>query len=494
MRRIWLASGIAAAALSVGTPAHAQQYGTSGTNVIVDYGVLDQLGTPPTIPEGSRNNAPSSVYVQPQGGLQPYGGAALQPYGYNPQPLTPVQTYSLPSPTPGAGQLQPPPTSMPRSTLTVPYKPSASIVDGPGAAVPTPPATTATAAATPSAASTAVPATPTVTAIPAVKPAEPVTKVATTVPTPPQPPEPPPTPPPAPAAPETIAQQEAPATPAVPAESTTSSTTANGVAVSSNLPEAPSSTAIAAPATATTVAAPAPAETTTAVVESTATEIAAAPASTAATAPTPSAASTAGASAAAAAAGAGEAAEATAEAPTTTVAANETTKAIENAPAGATPPADTTQPAAQPVQPATTTTAPSATTAPAATTTAPATDESQSATAPAEQPAAEPPQDKTQILFPEGSAELPPEASQQLDSIAQKLDQDQALRLQLMAYASGTEDTASRARRISLSRALAVRAYLIDKGIRSTRMDVRALGNKVEGDPADRVDIVTLTP
>jgi outer membrane protein OmpA-like peptidoglycan-associated protein len=163
---------------------------------------------------------------------------------------------------------------------------------------------------------------------------------------------------------------------------------------------------------------------------------------------------------------------------------------------------DTGEAATTVAQNDTSTTAPSGSEAPAATT-APATQPSGDATAPAadssqtgstETPAAEPAQDKTQILFPEGSAELPPEATQQLDTIAQKMDENQALRLQLMAYASGTEDTASRARRISLSRALAVRAYLIDKGIRSTRMDVRALGNKVEGDPADRVDIVTLTP
>jgi outer membrane protein OmpA-like peptidoglycan-associated protein len=111
-----------------------------------------------------------------------------------------------------------------------------------------------------------------------------------------------------------------------------------------------------------------------------------------------------------------------------------------------------------------------------------------------DQPTEAPAQDKTQIQFAEGSAELPPEATQQLDAIATKLDQDQSLRLQLMAYASGDDDEASRARRISLSRALAVRAYLINKGVRSTRMDVRALGNKVEGDPADRVDIVTMAP
>jgi len=102
--------------------------------------------------------------------------------------------------------------------------------------------------------------------------------------------------------------------------------------------------------------------------------------------------------------------------------------------------------------------------------------------------------DSMQIVFAGESAELPPDILPKLDGLAEKLMQDENLRLQLMAYASGTEDTASKARRISLSRALAVRAYLIGKGIRSTRMDVRALGNKVEGEPADRVDIVTQTP
>ena len=64
------------------------------------------------------------------------------------------------------------------------------------------------------------------------------------------------------------------------------------------------------------------------------------------------------------------------------------------------------------------------------------------------------------------------------------------LRVQLMAYAEGTAETASQARRLSLSRALAVRSFLINQGVHSTRMDVRALGNKVEGGPADRVDAV----
>lgn len=61
-----------------------------------------------------------------------------------------------------------------------------------------------------------------------------------------------------------------------------------------------------------------------------------------------------------------------------------------------------------------------------------------------------------------------------------------------MAYADGDQDGANKARRLSLSRALAVRAYLIDNEIASTRMDVRALGNRADDGPADRVDLVVI--
>ena len=56
----------------------------------------------------------------------------------------------------------------------------------------------------------------------------------------------------------------------------------------------------------------------------------------------------------------------------------------------------------------------------------------------------------------------------------------------------GTRENASKARRLSLSRALAIRSFLIDQGVRSTRIEVRAMGNKVPEGPADRVDIVIL--
>jgi outer membrane protein OmpA-like peptidoglycan-associated protein len=110
------------------------------------------------------------------------------------------------------------------------------------------------------------------------------------------------------------------------------------------------------------------------------------------------------------------------------------------------------------------------------------------------QTAALPPQQAVEgqisIGFAEGASELTPEAKSSLDEVAGRLRGDDAMRVQLLAYAQAIDDNTSRARRMSLSRALAVRAYLIEKGVRSTRMDVRALGSNVEGEPADRVDII----
>jgi outer membrane protein OmpA-like peptidoglycan-associated protein len=62
-------------------------------------------------------------------------------------------------------------------------------------------------------------------------------------------------------------------------------------------------------------------------------------------------------------------------------------------------------------------------------------------------------------------------------------------RLQLLAYAGGKDLSTSKARRMSLSRALSVRSFLIDNGIRSTQIDVRALGNKTTEKPINRVDV-----
>lgn len=97
-----------------------------------------------------------------------------------------------------------------------------------------------------------------------------------------------------------------------------------------------------------------------------------------------------------------------------------------------------------------------------------------------------------QIVFQEGATRVPDGKMADLKSLAARMAKDEEMRLQLLAFAEGTDANASKARRLSLSRALAVRSYLIDQGVRSTRIDVRALGNKAGSGPSERVDVVML--
>jgi len=66
--------------------------------------------------------------------------------------------------------------------------------------------------------------------------------------------------------------------------------------------------------------------------------------------------------------------------------------------------------------------------------------------------------------------------------------------VQVAAYAAGTPEDPSTPRRLSLARALAARAVLINEGIASTRIYVRALGAAAGDGPADRVDLSTNAP
>ena len=61
-------------------------------------------------------------------------------------------------------------------------------------------------------------------------------------------------------------------------------------------------------------------------------------------------------------------------------------------------------------------------------------------------------------------------------------------RLQIQAFADGKGND-SDARQLSLSRALEIRAFLLDSGIDPSRIDVRALGSNTTEKPIDRVDL-----
>ena len=93
------------------------------------------------------------------------------------------------------------------------------------------------------------------------------------------------------------------------------------------------------------------------------------------------------------------------------------------------------------------------------------------------------------VVFTPGGSDLNEAAKNTLNTIAIKLTKNEKIRMQLMAYAGEAKLAPSKARRLSLSRALAIRSYLIGKGIRGTRIDVRALGNKVSSGLPNRVDL-----
>tara|TARA_Y100001934_G_C12383175_1_gene793805 strand:+ start:2227 stop:3102 length:876 start_codon:yes stop_codon:yes gene_type:complete len=93
------------------------------------------------------------------------------------------------------------------------------------------------------------------------------------------------------------------------------------------------------------------------------------------------------------------------------------------------------------------------------------------------------------IFFPTNESDLELTDKKIIKKLTEIVLSDKSLRLQLKAYATGNAESASQSRRLSLSRALSVRTEFIENGLRSTRIDVRALGHKDSGDKPDRVDI-----
>ncbi|MDE0811014.1 MAG: OmpA family protein [Alphaproteobacteria bacterium] len=99
-----------------------------------------------------------------------------------------------------------------------------------------------------------------------------------------------------------------------------------------------------------------------------------------------------------------------------------------------------------------------------------------------------------QLLFDDGQSTFADRMAAPLRDLVKGLQKDENRRVQLLAYATSQEGNTSKARRLSLSRALAVREYLMAQGIVSTRMDVRALGDRSKSGPANRVDVMIQVP
>ena len=94
------------------------------------------------------------------------------------------------------------------------------------------------------------------------------------------------------------------------------------------------------------------------------------------------------------------------------------------------------------------------------------------------------------IPFAADATELSEGARARLDEVAVRLKARPEVRVQIVGYASEIVGATGQARRRSLFRVISVRKYLVGQGVLSTRMDVRALGDKSEIQPRDRVDVI----
>jgi outer membrane protein OmpA-like peptidoglycan-associated protein len=94
------------------------------------------------------------------------------------------------------------------------------------------------------------------------------------------------------------------------------------------------------------------------------------------------------------------------------------------------------------------------------------------------------------VTFKSTETTVPLSVQPQLDEVAKQLIHNEKLRVTLIAYASAVGDQVSTARRVSLSRALSVRSYLLDAGVSNLRINVQAEGDKNPGGDPDRVDLM----
>lgn len=93
------------------------------------------------------------------------------------------------------------------------------------------------------------------------------------------------------------------------------------------------------------------------------------------------------------------------------------------------------------------------------------------------------------IEFAQSQTGLSPSVENNLQGLVEQLKEEEDKVLIIRSYAGGEKEQASLARRVSLSRAVAVRSYLLENDIDSSRINVRAMGNAYKEPPADRVDI-----
>ncbi len=88
------------------------------------------------------------------------------------------------------------------------------------------------------------------------------------------------------------------------------------------------------------------------------------------------------------------------------------------------------------------------------------------------------------VKFATDKNELDDDDKEMLSSLADRVKKSQST-VRVVAYASGTAEQASVARRISMGRSLVIRAFLIDKGVNPQSINAVALGNQKDADSAE---------
>ena len=102
--------------------------------------------------------------------------------------------------------------------------------------------------------------------------------------------------------------------------------------------------------------------------------------------------------------------------------------------------------------------------------------------------------DGLRVLFAADGTAIDAAAEADLLRLVSYLSHHQAQRVVLHAHAGDGAQGSSHARRLSLTRALAVRSFLVDQGVPANRIYLRPLGSQHEDGPPDRVDILPLRP
>ena len=98
------------------------------------------------------------------------------------------------------------------------------------------------------------------------------------------------------------------------------------------------------------------------------------------------------------------------------------------------------------------------------------------------------------VLFDDGKTDLSAGEEARIRALARAIPAATASSVNVIAYAAGKADDPSSARRLSLSRGLAVRTVLLDSGIQSSQIYVRAMGSKTESGPPNRVELTVARP